>query len=61
MSLISLIVFLIVVGVALYLVSLIPMDATVKRIIQVLVILVVVLWLVEALGLLSGIGNIRLR
>ena len=60
MTLIGLIVVLIVTGVALYLVTLIPMDATIKRIIQVVVILVVILWLLSAFGLLPG-GAIPLK
>jgi hypothetical protein len=55
--LLALVILLIVVGVALYLVSLIPMDATIKRIITVLVIVVVVLYvLVKFVGpLLHGL------
>lgn len=60
MTLIGLVVVLLVVGVALYLVSMIPMDATIKRIIQVLVILFVVLWLLSVLGLLPH-GSIPLK
>jgi hypothetical protein len=45
----SLILLLVVVGVALYLVELIPMDGTIKRIIQILVILLVVLYIFEVL------------
>lgn len=60
MTLVGLIVVLIIVGVALYLISLIPMDATVKRIIQVIVILVVVLWVLSVFGLLPH-GSIRLK
>lgn len=45
----SVILLLVVIGVMLYLLELIPMDATVKRIIQVLVILVVVLYVIEVL------------
>jgi hypothetical protein len=59
MGLIDLIVVLIVVGVLLYLVQLIPMDATIKRIIVIVVILFVVLWLLQALGLFSA-GRMRL-
>lgn len=51
---ISLIVLLLIVGVALYLIGLIPMDPTVRRVIQVLVILFVVLYALQALGLWSG-------
>lgn len=63
MSFIQLVVVLVVVGVALYLVQTIPMDQTIKTIIRVVVILAVILWLLEAFGLLSGgpiIGRQRL-
>jgi hypothetical protein len=43
----ALIVYLAIFGVVLYLISLIPMDATVKKIIWVLAILLIVLWLVS--------------
>jgi len=62
MSLISLLVFLVVVGVALWLVNtLIPMDAKIKTIINVIVILAVCLWLLEAFGLLQGGPTLRVR
>lgn len=51
---IELIVALIVVGVVLYLITLIPMDATIKKIIVVLVILLVVLWVLQSFGLIGG-------
>lgn len=60
MTLIGLLVVLLVFGVALYLISLIPMDATIKRIIQVLAILFVVLWLLSVLGFLPH-GSIPLK
>jgi hypothetical protein len=43
--LISLVVVLIIVGVLLYAVTLIPMDARIKQLINVVVIVAVVLWL----------------
>jgi hypothetical protein len=49
--LISLIVTLIIVGVALYLVTLIPMDPIIKQVIRVLVILVALLYCLSALGI----------
>jgi hypothetical protein len=61
MGLIGLVIVLVLVGVALYLLNLIPMDAIIKRIIQVLVIVVVVLWIIQALGLLDAGPTIRLR
>lgn len=61
MTIISLVLVLIVIGVVLYLINtLIPMDAKIKTIINVVVILAVLLWLLEAFGLLSG-AQIRLR
>jgi hypothetical protein len=51
MSLVGLIVALVIIGVVLYLVNLLPMDATVKKILSVVVLLVVILWLLQAFGL----------
>jgi hypothetical protein len=51
--LVSLIIVLVIVGVALYLVELLPMDATLKLIIRVLIILVLLLWLLQTLGVLG--------
>lgn len=52
---ISLLVALIIVGVALYLVDMIPMNGTVKRIIQVLSVLFVILYALQILGLWHGL------
>lgn len=61
MSLIGLLVVLIVVGLLLWAVGQIPMDATIKRIITVVVIVFVCLWLLQALGLLGPMPDLRLR
>lgn len=50
---IALIVTLVLIGVGLYLVNQIPMDAGIKTIIRVVVILCVVLYLLSAFGLLD--------
>jgi hypothetical protein len=55
----NLIVMLVLLGVGLYLLQLIPMDATIKRIIQVLVIVVAVLWALQMLGLWHGLPALR--
>jgi hypothetical protein len=61
MSLISLVVVLVIIGVLLWLVNtVIPMDGTIKKILNVVVIIAVVLWLLKVFGLLQGIGNIRI-
>jgi hypothetical protein len=60
MSLISLIVVLIVVGVLLYLVQrYIPMDATIKQIITIVVIIVVCLWLLSVFHILPDLNAIK--
>ncbi len=59
MSLIGLVVLLIVIGVLLYCVnSMIPMDPKIKMIINVVVVLCVVLFVLQAFGLLSGLNTI---
>ena len=58
MSLVSIVVVLIVVGVLLWLVGMIPMDATIQTIIRVVVIIAVVVWLLKALGLFGAISGI---
>jgi hypothetical protein len=64
MSIISILVVLVVVGLLLWAITTaIPMDAQVKRIVQVLVVVVVCLWLLEQLGLIGtwhvGRGALR--
>ncbi len=61
MSLISLIVTLIVIGVLLWLVNTyIPMDAKIKSILNVVVIIAVVLWLLSVFGIIGSISGIRI-
>ena len=61
MSLVSLVVVLIVVGVILYLINnYIPMDAKIKKILNALVIIVVILWLLQAFGVLGNIRGLRI-
>jgi 1-acyl-sn-glycerol-3-phosphate acyltransferase len=60
MSLISLVITLIVVGVLLWLVnSYIPMDGKIKKILNLVVVVCVVLWLLSAFGVLGHSGDIR--
>ena len=60
MSLISLIVTLIVIGVLLWLVNTyIPMDGKIKKILNVVVVICVVVWLLYAFGIISQAGDIR--
>ncbi|HEY1633040.1 MAG TPA: Thivi_2564 family membrane protein [Rhizomicrobium sp.] len=60
MSLVSLIVVLIVVGLLLWLVNnYIPMDGKIKQILNIVVVIAVVLWLLQAFGLLGDLGAIH--
>jgi hypothetical protein len=62
MSLISVIVVLIVIGVLLWLVnSMIPMDSKIKTIINVVVVIVVCLWLLQSFGLIGDLNQVRVR
>lgn len=50
---------LIVVGVALWLInSMIPMEATIKKILNVVVVIVVVVWLLKVFGLWSQLKGL---
>lgn len=61
MSLITLIITLIVVGVLLWLVnSYIPMDGKIKSILNVVVVIAVVLWLLSAFGVIGAISGVRI-
>jgi hypothetical protein len=62
MSLIGLIMTLVVVGILLWLINnYVPMDAKIKTIINFVIIIVVVIWLLQAFGLLGSLQNIRIR
>ncbi|MFN0170117.1 MAG: Thivi_2564 family membrane protein [Bryobacteraceae bacterium] len=61
MPLINLLIALIVVGVALYLVNTyIPMASSIKNILNVVVVVVVCVWLLQAAGLWGGISSYRI-
>ena len=52
------VVVLVIVGVILWLInSYIPMDAKIKKILNVVVVIVVIIWLLQAFGIL---GNLRI-
>jgi hypothetical protein len=60
MSLISLVVVLIVVGVLLWLVNTyIPMDGKIKSILNAVVVIAVVIWLLQVFGLLGSLNGIH--
>jgi thiol:disulfide interchange protein len=60
MPLIDLVVALVVLGVGLWLINTyIPMDATIKKILNVVLVIAVALWLLTAFGLLGSVSAIR--
>ena len=60
MSLIHLVITLIVVGVLLWLVNAyIPMDGKIKKILNIVVVICVVVWLLFAFGILDHSSDIR--
>ena len=62
MSLISVVVLLVVIGVILWLVNTyIPMDGKIKQVLNVLVLIVVCIWLVQSFGILGDVNGIRIR
>ncbi len=62
MSLISVVVTLIVIGVVLWLVNTyVPMDAKIKSILNVVVLIVVAIWLLQSFGVLGRVSDIRIR
>ncbi len=62
MSLISMIIALVVVGVILWLVNTyIPMDPKIKSVLNVVVVIVVAIWLLQSFGILGDLNGVRIR
>lgn len=62
MSLITIVIALIVIGVLLWLVNTyIPMAKPIKTILNVVVVLAVIIWLLTAFGVISGLGDFKLK
>ena len=60
MPLLNLVVTLIIIGVGLYLINrYIPMASSIKTILNALVVIVVLVWLLQVLGLWGGISTFR--
>lgn len=61
MPLIHLVLVLVAVGVILWVInSYIPMQATVKKILNVVVVIAVVIWLMSVFGLIGNLSTIRI-
>jgi hypothetical protein len=60
MPLVTLVLYLVVIGVLLWLVNnYIPMDAKIKQIINIVVVVVVILWLLRVFGVMGPLSRIR--
>ena len=60
MPLMNLVITLVVVGVLLWLINTyIPMDGKIKKILNVVVVICVVIWLLYAFGVLNNAGDIK--
>jgi hypothetical protein len=57
-GIIGILVTLVVIGLALYLIDLIPMDRTIKQIIRGIIIVLVILWLLEAFGFMGSMSRV---
>lgn len=60
MPLLQIVMVLIVVGVLLWLVNLIPMQGTIKSILNGVVVIAVVLWLLNIFGIFTSLPHIRI-
>lgn len=61
MSILTILIVLIGAGLLLWLVNnFIPMDRKIKTILNVVVVIVVIIWLLQAFGLFDSISNIRI-
>gem|GEM_PF-2501219 len=60
MSIITLLIVLLVLGLVWYLIGLLPIDAKIKKIIQVIFIVICILWLLSLVFGNLGIANYRI-
>lgn len=61
MSLLSVLIILIIVGVLLWLVnSFIPMDSKIKSILNVVVVIAVIIWLLKVFGIFNSLNNVHI-
>lgn len=61
MSLLAIILVLVVVGIVLWAINTyVPMEAGVKKLLNVAVILILIIWLLRATGLLAALGKVTL-
>ena len=62
MSLLTIFLVLIVVGVLLWLVNVyLPMDASIKKILNIVAVVFIILWLLNAFGLLDALRGVKVH
>lgn len=62
MPLINLVIVLVIVGVVLYLINrYIPMASSIKSILNIVVVIAVCVWLLQAVGLWDSVRNFRIQ
>lgn len=62
MPLINVLIVLVVAGVLLYVVeTILPIEATIRRIIHIVVILAVCIWLLQAFGIIGSLRSFRFK
>lgn len=60
MSLITVLIVIVVVGVVLWLInSYVPMDGKIKTILNVVVVIILIIWLLKAFGVWGAMGDVR--
>jgi hypothetical protein len=60
MPILTIILIIVLVGVLLWaLNSFVPMDSKVKSILNVVVVICLIIWLLQAFGILGGLSNVR--
>jgi hypothetical protein len=61
MSLLTVVIVLVVVGVLLWLINAyIPMDRKIKNILNILVVIVVIIWLLKAFGIWGSMDSVKI-
>ncbi len=61
MNLLSIVIILIIIGVLLWVVNTyVPMDAKIKKVLNIVVVIVVVIWLLRALGAFAYLSTIKI-
>lgn len=61
MSLLSILLVIVVVGVILWLInSYLPMDGKIKTILNVVVVIFLIIWLLKAFGVLASLGDVKI-